>query len=240
MARRELEEINAGSMADIAFLLLIFFIVTTTMDLEAGIPKTLPMTIEIDNDIPLPDVRKRDIFSININAKDQLLVEDKPAVIEELGDLLYKYYTSNLYVAENDPTQVEYKLRDIKDVKMDLAQAKLKLSENEDDIIAKSNVAKLEKSLLVCNVMPDGKYMQINETAAIQLKQKAGTSYGIYIAVQNEIGKVVNRVKDEKCKEIFNGLSFFDLDATVPEDQEKLKVLDILIPSRLLEPKITN
>ncbi len=240
MARRELEEINAGSMADIAFLLLIFFIVTTTMDLEAGIPKTLPMTIEVDIDIPLPDVRKRDIFSININANDQLLIEDKPAVIEELNDLLYYYYTANLYNAETDPTQVEYQLRDIKDVKVDLAQANQILEQNPEDIIAKSNVAKLEKSLLVCNAMPDGKYMQINETAAIQLKQKAGTSYGIYIAVQNEIGKVVKKVKDEKCKEIFNGIAYSDLDPANVEDQEKIKVIDILIPNRLLEPKITN
>jgi len=240
MARRELEEINAGSMADIAFLLLIFFIVTTTMDLEAGIPKTLPMKVEIDPNIELPDVRKRDIFSININAEDNLLIEGEAAQIKDLGPMLAEYYTANMYSLESKPEHAEYILRDINEVRAELAAARQTLAENEDDIISKSNVSKLEKRLNVCEVMPDGKFMEIHETAAIQLKQKAGTSYGRYIEVQNEIGKTVNEIKTKRCKDVFNGLSFADLDPKNEDDQEKLKILDILVPSRLLEPEITN
>ena len=66
MARREGEEISAGSMADIAFLLLIFFIVTTTMELEAGIPQTLPMKVDAPIDYIPPEVKKRDVFSISV------------------------------------------------------------------------------------------------------------------------------------------------------------------------------
>ena len=53
MSKREIPEINAGSMADIAFLLLIFFLVTTTMEKETGITKTLPQKVEIESDKPI-------------------------------------------------------------------------------------------------------------------------------------------------------------------------------------------
>ncbi len=240
MARRELEEINAGSMADIAFLLLIFFIVTTTMDLEAGIPKTLPMKVELPDDFPLPPTRMRDVFSINVNANDQLLVENENLDISQLEEKLYYFYTANMYSPEKDPTQVEYFLRDIAGTKQELGLAKQELAKDEDNIFLKSAVSKLEKRLAVLEAMPDGKFLEINEQAAIQLKQKAGTSYGVYIAIINHIGKVVNKVKDERSKEIFNGTSFYDLDPSIPEDNEKIKILDIMVPDRLLEPAITN
>ncbi len=240
MARRELEEINAGSMADIAFLLLIFFIVTTTMDLEAGIPKTLTMKIEVPEDFDLPDVRKRDIFSININSANQLLVENKNVDIDEMETMLYDYYTANMYQAEADPSQVEYILKETNAVRQDLAFAKKALSENEESIVLQSNVLKLEKTLSVLDIMPDGRFLQITEAMAIQLKQQSGTSYGTYISVINTIGKVVRRIKNERCKELFNGYLYDDLDPEIPTDLEKIEVLDIMVPDRTIEPEITQ
>jgi len=81
MAKRSAPEVNAGSMADIAFLLLIFFLVTTTMEKDSGISRKLPPIEESEEDVI---IRQRNIFTVLINGKDQLLVEDE---LMELKDL---------------------------------------------------------------------------------------------------------------------------------------------------------
>ena len=77
-------EVNAGSMADIAFLLLIFFLVTTTIDVDKGITVKLPPW----SDEP-PEIQKlktRNVFSVLVNAQDQLLVRGELADITELRE----------------------------------------------------------------------------------------------------------------------------------------------------------
>jgi len=81
MAKRAAPEVNAGSMADIAFLLLIFFLVTTTIETDSGISRKLP-PIEDNNDDVI--IKQKNIFTVLLNGKDQLLVEDE---IMELKDL---------------------------------------------------------------------------------------------------------------------------------------------------------
>ena len=81
MAKRAAPEVNAGSMADIAFLLLIFFLVTTTIETDSGINRKLPPMEESDEDVI---IKQKNIFTVLLNGKDQLLVEDE---IMELKDL---------------------------------------------------------------------------------------------------------------------------------------------------------
>ena len=82
MARRATPEVNAGSMADIAFLLLIFFLVTTTIEKDKGIARQLPpKQEEIPEDVIIKD---KNLFIVNVNKDDQLLVEEE---LMELKDL---------------------------------------------------------------------------------------------------------------------------------------------------------
>jgi len=243
MARREGEEISAGSMADIAFLLLIFFIVTTTMELEAGIPSNLPIKVELPPDFEFPEVKKRDVFAISINANNQLRVEEELHEIEDIGDLLYSYFSANMYNTNNDNNDQDwarYENRTIENCKAEIKLAKQELEENPDDIFIQSRILKWEKRLAVCESLPSGTFNEIHETAVIQIKQKAKTSYGTYIAVQNEIRVIINQVRDEKCKELYNGMSYKDLDSELEEDQEKIRVLRMLVPERIIEPPIKN
>ena len=81
MAKRSAPEVNAGSMADIAFLLLIFFLVTTTMEKDSGITRKLPPMEESEEDVI---IKQKNIFTVLINNKDQLLVEDEIMELEDL------------------------------------------------------------------------------------------------------------------------------------------------------------
>ncbi|MBO3099277.1 ExbD/TolR family protein [Gelidibacter pelagius] len=82
MAKRSAPEVNAGSMADIAFLLLIFFLVTTTIETDTGLNRRLP-PID-DQEVEPPVIRQKNIFTVLINGKNQLMVEEE---LMELKDL---------------------------------------------------------------------------------------------------------------------------------------------------------
>ncbi|MGB5418296.1 ExbD/TolR family protein [Algibacter sp.] len=81
MAKRAAPEVNAGSMADIAFLLLIFFLVTTTIETDSGINRKLPPMEESDEDVI---IKQKNIFTVLLNGKDQLLVEDELMELKNL------------------------------------------------------------------------------------------------------------------------------------------------------------
>lgn len=103
MAKRTPPEINAGSMADIAFLLLIFFLVTTTIAHDKGITKKLPPWLPDDvdeNDIP--PIKEKNIFTIMINGQDQLLVEDKLMTIRDIRA------NAKLFILNNGDGTCEY------------------------------------------------------------------------------------------------------------------------------------
>lgn len=84
MSRKESPEMNAGSMADIAFLLLIFFLVTTTMNIDSGIIRKIPEKREIAASII---IKNKNILEVNINLKNELFVEDKIVQLKDLKQI---------------------------------------------------------------------------------------------------------------------------------------------------------
>ncbi|MEL6987482.1 MAG: biopolymer transporter ExbD [Bacteroidota bacterium] len=77
-------EINAGSMADIAFLLLIFFLVTTTIVEDKGVLVKLPPWSEDEPDIQ--KLNERNVFGVLVNKDNQLLVRKEPASVDDLRE----------------------------------------------------------------------------------------------------------------------------------------------------------
>lgn len=107
---RQISEINAGSMADIAFLLLIFFLVATTMDVDSGLSTKLP---------PMPEknaviddskaIKERNVFVVLINANDKLMVEGKEMSVYDLRKATREFILNPF----NKPELPEKKLKNI-------------------------------------------------------------------------------------------------------------------------------
>ncbi|WP_439152216.1 ExbD/TolR family protein [Winogradskyella sp.] len=82
MAKRAAPEVNAGSMADIAFLLLIFFLVTTTIEKDKGILRSLPPIDDTETEPPI--IKQKNLFTVLINRNNQLLVEEEEMELKDL------------------------------------------------------------------------------------------------------------------------------------------------------------
>lgn len=90
---REEAEINGSSLADIAFLLLIFFLVVTTIDVDTGIGLILPPIP--DDTTPPPPVRERNLMNILVNAQGMVLINEQPAAIANVRDLVKEFVDNN-------------------------------------------------------------------------------------------------------------------------------------------------
>lgn len=87
-------EINTGSMADIAFLLLIFFLVATTILNDSGILVKLP-AYQPNENVSAP-VKERNIYTVKINAQNQLLAEGQQIDLKYLKDEIKQFIVNPL------------------------------------------------------------------------------------------------------------------------------------------------
>ena len=163
-------EINAGSMADIAFLLLIFFLVTTTIEADQGILVRLPPIILDENIIKQPTY-DRNFFPVLINGNDDLMVKQMPIMLDDLKNSTIRFITN----PTNDPN----------------------LSESPN-------------------------------LALVSLKNDRGTSYHMYIQVQNEIKAAYQSIWDNEAQTSYNS-SYNNLSI------EKQKQIRSLYPRRFSE-----
>ncbi len=98
--KKEMPEINASSMADISFLLLIFFLVTTSMDVNQGLARRLPQPVPPDQKVEDFDIKERNIFVVKINSMNALLVQGKEMDVKFLREEAKKFIANK----DNDPS----------------------------------------------------------------------------------------------------------------------------------------
>ena len=151
-------EIPSASLADIAFMLLIFFLVATTMDVDSGLSRTLPPMPEDDHVEEDQQIRERNIFTVRVDAQNRLLVEG------ELEDLHNLRARAKEFIA--NPLDEDH------------------LPEKEIEDIEYFGEVPVSRQV-------------------ISLQNARGTSYGMYIEVQNELTAAYNELRDELAMDQF-------------------------------------
>lgn len=184
MANKKQPEINASSMADIAFLLLIFFLVSTTMNVDTGLSRTLPPIVDNPDDQGIK-VRKRNVLSIKVAGNDMILAGGKRVDISEVKDIAIEFSLPNII---DNPDKPEIELIDIEGIGNGIAVSK----------------------------------------GLISLQNDNSTSYSAYLAVQNELTKAYNEMRNDRAKSVF-GDGYDNLDA------EKQKAIRTAVPTKISE-----
>ena len=145
-------ELNTSSTADMAFLLLCFFLMTTTMDQDMGLQRRLPPMPDPYQKVEDQKVNRRNIIIVKINSADRLLAGTEPMHVSQLKDKIKEFLTNP---ADNK-----------------------NLPEKEEIEIEGYGPCMVSKGV-------------------ISLQNDRGTSYQAYIAVQNELVKAVNELRDD-------------------------------------------
>lgn len=228
------EEINAGSMADIAFLLLIFFLVTTTMDTDSGILRQLPPPIPKDAPEP-PKVKERDVYVVLVNSRDQLLVEGNLMDISELKEGTKVFFT-NPENLETLPERVKITRAEVTDK---IGYYKGLIASDPEAAAYKKELAKWNKRLNAVNLI--GEYYELPGSAVISLRNDTETSYDMYIQVQNELTRAINELRDELSEEKF-GKPYNELSKDNPEEKKMIMAVRQVYPQRIseAEPNVTK
>lgn len=218
-------------MADIAFLLLIFFLVTTTMEIDSGITKTLPLKID---HLP-PPISERNVLDIRINLNDQLMVERNEILVNELDEVIYRFYPDNANGQDNNRNMPLHKRITRSDCEAKILEYQNTIARNGENHFPNIELSKWKTKLSLCNSM-DGHYNEIAKSSIIRFEYHSQTSYGRYIEIQNIMKTVVNELRAKKCEEL-GWPNYFELNEQLPDHQEKIKMLRIIIPERIIEIK---
>lgn len=164
--------INSSSTADIAFLLLCYFLMTTTMGSQTGLSRRLPPMPDANQKVEDQKVNRRNIIVVKINSADRIMAGNDPIDVSQLKDKI-KEFLSN---PADNPNLPEKVMTDI-----------------------------------------EGYGQHPVSQGVISLQNDRGTSYQAYIAVQNELVKAVNELRDD-----FSFRAYGRKYSALTEDQQEI------------------
>lgn len=259
MAKRDIPEINAGSMADIAFLLLIFFLVTTTMDRDKAYIRPIPKKVEITVE-PKP-IQKRDICKIVANSANQLMLRDKFVENpDDISDLVLEWFRKNEKLSASEtaaaalnpqhpgfefPFYNRFGMAEIdQNIERTTKEAEeIEEVEDADPALIEyywAKVSEWEKKKKALKLYGKPELPEISPQAHIRIEVQIKTGYEYFAKIQSEIEEALFELRDEKAQELW-GFGYGRIITTLgnePTDAEftqKKALLELLYPARIIE-----
>ncbi len=246
-------------MADIAFLLLIFWLVTTTIESDEGIKRQLPPPVPPDIDVP--QAKEQNVFNVKVNFLDALLVEGLPLEIGQLKDKaknfliatgdgiiaheidgmsIGKHRDVEMITGANGKTNAAYPEREwVKksDVKMKVAEYEkiVKLAKEDDKKAFQKVLDKWNEKLRTIELL-GGDYKELPASALISMQNDNHTTYNTYLQVQNELQSAVNELRDELSLAKF-GMTYRDLEDIYGRNKQDKKTLEKITAVRSVYPQ---
>ena len=202
--KKKVPGLNSSSMADISFLLLIFFLVTSSMDTDTGLTRRLPPPPQDEQNLQEMEVQRRNLMVVLVNSQNQTMVRD------QLGDEWYANITE--MVGRGGKVGLKDKVKEF--------------------VTNPNNNPNLPELIEQDFGEPIGTVLTAADHV-ISLQNDATTSYKAYIAVQNELVKAYNELREEAALKYFNK-HYADL---LPDQQEKINKL---YPQRISEAEPKN
>jgi biopolymer transport protein ExbD len=182
--KRKTSEINSSSMADIAFLLLIFFLVTTSMSTSTGLSRRLPPPLPDDMVVPPVDINKRNIFVVKVNSQNQLQVQGELMDVRDLRKKAKEFI-------KNDNNEANLPLRTLVNIPL-IGDIEV----TQDHVISLQNDVDTQYQIYI-NVQNElvAAYNELRDELA---KQKFGTTYD---ELKEDQQKAVQAVYPQKISE---------------------------------------
>ncbi len=239
MARRKLQEVDASSIADIAFILLAFIIIATTLEKESGLPAVLPQKTE--NNLDKPEVNERNILEVLVNKDDKLMIEGQWGKgLDDIGDFVKEFMT-NPNDSESLPRMDEV-TEAVCNQKLAILKANLEAAPLKDKGIIQKDIdkwlAKREAVKLV------GSYRTVNKAATIAIQYDKSTTYGTYLTVRDKIMTGLNELRDElalrKFGTSYGALESIRAEVKTEEDKAKIKAIRQVFPQKIIKLPAKN
>ena len=183
--KRKVPGINASSTADISFILLIFFLVVTSMNSSTGLNVRLPEPPEDEDLQNPPKIKKRNSLIVLVNMDNKIMVTQ----------------------GEKAPYEI-----DVADLRQ-LAKEFISNSENRADYPEKHAEDVVFEERGVEHVLPSGRQQNITSKHVISLQTDRGTSYNTYFEVSNELYAAYDELRDELARKEY-GKSYDKLEET--------------------------